>query len=115
MNNEYGNIKVTDETIAICAAKVALETQGVFSLASAITDTISENILRKSPEARGVKIYQNEDKIVIDLSVIINYGVKIPSVAWNIQENVKREVEAMTGLEVNFVNIYVQGIHFDDN
>ncbi len=114
MGEEHGNIKITDEVIAVCAAKAALETRGVYSLVSGITDTIQHNILGKSSDTKGVKINQNNDELVIDLYINVEYGVKIPSVAWSIQEKVKHEVEEMTGLHVAFVNIHVQGIHFED-
>jgi uncharacterized alkaline shock family protein YloU len=116
MDNEYGNIRVTDDVLAVCAARAALSTQGVYALASAVfTDTISESILGKTSDSKGVKVNQNDDEIVIDLYIIVKYGVKIPSVAWNIQENVKREVEDFSGMNVSFVNIHVQGIHFSDS
>ena len=108
MSEEHGDIRITDGVIAVCAAKAALDTKGVYSLVSGITD-----ILGKSPESKGVKINQNDGEIVIDLYINVEYGVRIPSVAWKIQENVKREVEEMTGMHVTFVNIHVQGIHFE--
>ncbi len=114
MNEDYGSIRITDEVIAVCAAKAALDTEGVYSLVSGITETIQKNILGKSPESRGVKINQSDGEIVVDLFVSVEYGVKIPSVAWNIQERVKREVEEMTGMHVTYVNIHVQEIHFGD-
>ena len=61
-----------------------------------------------------MKINQSDGEIVVDLFVSVEYGVKIPSVAWNIQERVKREVEEMTGMHVTYVNIHVQEIHFGD-
>lgn len=116
MNNEHGNIKVADDVLAVCAARAALETQGVFGFASAVfTDTISESILGKAPDSKGVRINQNEDEIVIDLYIIVRYGVKIPAVAWNIQENVKKAVEEFSGMKVKFVNIHIQGIHFNES
>ena len=114
MSEEHGKIKITDEVIAVCAAKAALDTKGVYSLVSGITDAIQKNILGKSPESKGVRINQNDNEIVIDLYIAVEYGVRIPSVAWSIQEKVKHEVEEMTGMRVTFVNIHVQGIHFDD-
>jgi uncharacterized alkaline shock family protein YloU len=115
MDNEHGSIKISDDVIAVCAARAALETQGVYSFASAVfTDAISESLLGKIPESKGVKVNQNDDEVVIDLYIIVRYGIKIPSVAWNIQENVKHEVEKFSGLKVSYVNIHVQGIHFND-
>lgn len=116
MNNEHGNIKVADDVLAVCAARAALETQGVFGFASAVfTDAISESILGKASDSKGVRINQSEDEVVIDLYIIVRYGVKIPAVAWNIQENVKKAVEEFSGIKVKFVNIHIQGIHFNDS
>ncbi len=114
MNEDNGIIRITDEVIAVCAAKAALEVQGVHSLVSGITNAIQKNILGKSSESKGVKISQNENDIVIDLFIVVDYGVKIPSVAWTIQEKVKNNVEELTGMHVEFVNIHVQGIYFDE-
>lgn len=115
MNNERGSIKINDDVLAVCAARAAIGTQGVYALAPAVfTDTISESILGKASDTRGVRISRSEDDVKIDLYITVSYGVKIPSVAWNIQENVKREVENLSGLRVTSVNIHVQGIHFNE-
>ena len=114
MDNEYGNIKISDDVIAICAAKAALDTDGVAQLASGRTMALTENILGKSPDARGVKVGLSDEHMVIDLFIIAEYGVKIPSMAWKIQERVKQEVEALTGLAIKSINIHVQGIHFEN-
>ena len=52
------------------------------------------------------------EQAAIDLFVVVEYGVRIPDVAWKIQENVKRAIEGMTGLEVVEVNVHVQGVNF---
>ena len=96
IRDSLGSIRITDKVIAVCAAKAALETNGVYGLVSDFSDTIQKNILGKTSESRGVKISQNSGEIVIDLHITVEYGVKIPSVAWNIQERVKREVEELT-------------------
>ena len=81
---------------------------GVFS------DNISKNLFGKDPLYKGIKVNQSEEGITIDVYIIVAYGVKIPGVAWDIQENVKKEVEAMTEAVVKAVNIHVQGVHFTD-
>lgn len=113
MNNELGAIKISDEVIAVSAGKAAMETEGIYSLAGGFTDAFSENILRKSTDARGIRISRDEDEILIDLYLIVRYGISIPSVAWDVQEKVKQVVETLTGLQVSAVNIHVQGIHFE--
>jgi len=77
-----------------------------------LTDSISKNLLGKDPLYKGIKINQGDDGISIDVSVIVDYGVRIPSVAWDIQTNVKNEVENIVEMPVNAVNIHVMGVHF---
>ena len=59
-----------------------------------------------------MRVEVGEKEAAIDLYMIVDYGVQIPEVAWNVQENVKKSVETMTGLTVVEVNIYIQGIEF---
>ncbi len=113
MSTDYPNTKAADEAVARCAAKAALETQGVFALHGGIAGMITENIFRKMSETRGVKVSRADGELNVDMAVVVRYGVKIPSVAWNIQENVKKKVSEVTGLSVDYVNILVQGIHFE--
>ena len=113
MNTEFVNTKTADEAIVSCAAKAALETQGVFALHGGIAGAVTLNIFRKTRDTRGVKVSRDEDEINVDLAVIVRYGVKIPSVAWSIQENVKKRVKEVTDISVDYVNILVQGIHFE--
>lgn len=108
-----GKIHISDEVIAICASNGALNTDGVVSLWGGITENIKENILGnlgKSSNFKGIKLSQEDDTVRIDLYIIVEYGVKIPDVAWEVQENVKKEVESMTDLAVKEVNIHIQGV-----
>jgi Uncharacterized protein conserved in bacteria len=68
-------------------------------------------ILRgKKNLSKGVKVSVGESSAAIDLYVVVEYGVRIPDVALKVQENVKKAVESMTGLEVSAVNIHVQNV-----
>ncbi|MDD2190116.1 MAG: Asp23/Gls24 family envelope stress response protein [Eubacteriales bacterium] len=111
---KLGTIKITDDVIAVCAMNATRKTNGVARLSSVFSDNISKNIFGKEPLYKGIKVNQNEEGISIDIYIIAEYGVKIPEVAWDIQENVKREVENMTDAAVKAVNIHVQGVHFAD-
>lgn len=110
IEQENGIIRVSDEVIAVCAANAILKTKGVAELAGDFTNTLSKNILGKELLSKGVKVSQNEEGVVVDVFVIVEYKVNIPSVAWDIQENVKKEITSMTGLTVNAVNINIQGV-----
>ena len=63
---------------------------------------------------KGVKVDMSETNASVDLYVIVKYGVRIPELAWEIQESVKNNIESMTGLTVDKVNIHIEGVNFDD-
>jgi len=108
VTNEIGAIRITDEVVAIIAGMAAIEVPGVVSMSGGIAGGLSEMLGRKNL-SRGVKVELSEKQATIDLYIIVEYGYRIPEVAWNIQEKVKQAVETMTGLEVLEVNIHIQG------
>lgn len=111
--NEYGKITIADEVVAIIAGLATAEVKGVSTMTgSNIAGSITE-MLGKKNLSKGVKVEVSEKDTKIDLQIVVEYGVRIPEIAWNIQENVKKAVETMTGLKVIEVNIYVQGIDFE--
>ncbi len=113
-DDKHGVVKISDEVIAVCVLNSTLKTKGIYGLSGGLTDSISKNLLGKDPLYKGIKINQGEDGAVIDISVIVDYGVKIPDVAWNVQENVKKEIEDIIGLTVDAVNIHVTGVNFNE-
>ncbi len=109
--NEYGNIKIADEVVGIIAGLAATEVEGVAGMSGGIAGGIAEILGRKNL-SKGVKVEVGEREAAVDLFIIVDYGVRIPEVAWNVQENVKKAIENMTGLNVVEVNIHVQGVNF---
>lgn len=107
---ELSSVKISDEVMAVCAINATLRTPGVAGLTGGLTDSISETILGKESLSKGIKVNQTDDGIVLDVYVVVKYGVKIPVVAWDIQTNVKEELEIMTSWSVSAVNIHVQGV-----
>lgn len=103
-------LKISDDVIAICAANATLKTVGVAALSIGFSDTLSKNILGRDPLYTGIKVSQNEEGITTDVYVLIEYGRKIPEVAWDIQENVKNAINEMTELNVDAVHIHIQGV-----
>lgn len=110
--NEIGAIKITDEVIAIIAGIAAMEVPGVVGMSGGIAGGIAEALGRKNL-SKGVKVEAGEKQAAIDLYIIVEYGFRIPEVAWSIQEKVKRAVEDMTGLNVVEVNIHIQGVNIE--
>ncbi|HHW56690.1 MAG TPA: Asp23/Gls24 family envelope stress response protein [Clostridia bacterium] len=111
-NQELGTIKISEEVVSIIAGLAATEVSGVAGMSGGVVNGLSEMLGRKNL-GKGVKVEVGEKEVSIDLYLIVDYGVRIPEVAWNVQENVKNAVENMTGLKVVEVNIHVQGVNMD--
>ncbi|ABW19157.1 Asp23/Gls24 family envelope stress response protein [Alkaliphilus oremlandii] len=110
-NLEYGEVKIVDDVVATIAGLAATEVKGVAGMSAGFVGGIAE-ILGKKSLSKGVKVEVKEKVAAIDLYIIVEYGTKIPDVAWEIQENVKKTIETMIGISVNEVNIHVQGVSF---
>ena len=109
VNENTGNIKISEEVVATIAEIAVNEIDGVCSTGSTLAGEIKK--LVKKTSGKGVRVAFNDKLVTIDISLIIKFGVRIPEVAWNVQENVKKQVESMTGLIVDKVNIHVTGIN----
>lgn len=107
-------ILVSDDVIAVTAAMTAARVRGVSSLVGGITGSITKNILKMKNVTQGVKVSHEDDSLVIDIFLNVYYGYRIPQVAWEIQETIRKEVKTMTGEEAGAVNIHVQGVVFDE-
>jgi uncharacterized alkaline shock family protein YloU len=108
--NAYGKMFISDEAIAIVAGYTALECYGVVDLVSKkLSDNFAE-FFKKQPLSRGVKVLTVDNRIYIDLYVILKYGVSISAVAESLRRSVKYSVEDFTGMIVNSVNINVIGV-----
>lgn len=100
------NIKIADDVVASIAGVAVSEVQGVYSMAGGISEIFSKKGLSK-----GIKVEVGEKETKIDVNIVVEYGVRIPDVAFEIQNRVKKAVETMTGLIVSSVNIHIQGIN----
>lgn len=110
-NEELGSIKISDDVIAACVANAVNKIPGVYRFAGGLTESISRNILGKEYGNKGIKISQEDEGVVVDLYVIVEYLTKIPQLAWEVQSLVKSEIESVTEQTVAEVNIHVQGVH----
>ena len=103
--NDEG-IKISNDVVASIAGVAVSEVPGVYGMAGGITEIFGKKSLTK-----GIKVDVGEKETKIDVNIIVEYGVRIPDVAFQIQNRVKKAVETMTGLNVSSVNIHVQGIN----
>src|SRR5690554_6425653 len=108
--NENGNITMDDQVFATLAGLAAMECYGVVGMASGnATEGIFE-LLRRDQLTKGIKVTSIDDKLNIDLYIVLQYGVKISVVADNIISRIKYSVETFSGVSVENVNIFVQGV-----
>ena len=111
-NGEGEGIRIANDVIAAIANKAASEVPGVFSMSGGISDVFGKRM------SKGIKVDAGEKSTKIDVNIIVEYGARIPEIAYEIQNRVKKAVESMTGLKVLEVNVHVQGVNLpedDDN
>ena len=108
-----GEIRISSDVVSIIASNAALEVEGIASFGGGIAGNLSQVLGRKNPY-KGVTVEITENREVnIDLHIVVEYGVRIPDVAWKLQERIKQNVEQMTGLHVEEINVHVQGVNFE--
>ena len=110
--DSIGEIKISADVITVIAHTVASEIEGVAGMNANLSENISSVLGRKNP-TKGVKVEIDDNDVTIDFYILVEYGARIPDVAWRIQERVKSSIESMTGMNVASINIHVQGISFD--
>ncbi len=103
-------VKIANEAVATYAGIAVSEVSGVYGMAGGFAG-ITEALSGKKNLAKGIKVDVGEKDARIDVNIIVEYGARIPEVAFEIQSRVKKSVENMTGLKVLEVNVHVQGVH----
>ena len=109
-NTENG-IEISNDVIAVIAGVAVSEVQGVASMSGGFAGGITEVLSGKKNMAKGIKVDKTETTAKIDVNIIVEYGSRIPDVAFEIQNRVKKSVESMTGFKVEEVNVHVQGVN----
>ena len=110
---ENEGIQISNDVIAVIAGVAVSEVQGVSGMSGGFAGGITEVLSGKKNLAKGIKVENDEGKAKIDVNIIVEYGSRIPDVAFEIQNKVKKAVESMTGLTVEEVNVHVQGVNTD--
>ena len=104
------NIKISDDVVSVIAGVAVSEVPGVAQMSGGFAGGISEVLSGKKNLSKGIKVETGEKETKIDVNIIVEYGVRIPDVAFEIQNKVKKAVESMTGLKVVEVNVHIQGV-----
>lgn len=111
VGTDNNGIKIADDVVAVIAGVAVSEVPGVFGMSGGFAGGISEVLSGKKNLAKGIKVEVGEKEAKIDVNIIVEYGTRIPDVAFEIQNRVKTAVESMTGLKVVEVNVHVQGVN----
>ena len=115
IKTENEGIQISNDVIAVIAGVAVSEVPGVSEMAGGFAGGISEVFSGKKNLAKGIKVDATETEAKIDVNIIVEYGTRIPDVAFEIQNRVKKAVENMTGLKVEEVNVHVQGVNTDSS
>ena len=108
---ELGSVNISEEVLAAIAGAAALETEGVSALGSGLGSDVAAMVHRKVL-SKGVRVSVDEDRVSVDISLMVRYGQPIPEVAEKVQAAVSGAVEAMAGFGVKAVNVHVGGVSF---
>ena len=111
-NTENG-IEISNDVIAVIAGVAVSEVQGVASMSGSFAGGITEVLSGKKNMAKGIKVEKTDNTAKIDVNIIVEYGTRIPDVAFEIQNRIKKSVEGMTGFKVEEVNVHIQGVNTD--
>lgn len=114
LNTHLGNIVVDNEVIAQYAGSVAVECFGIVGMAGISVKDGIVRLLKKESLTRGINITMNKNKLTLDFHVIVAYGVSILAVSDNLISNVKYKVEDFTGIQIEKINVYVDGVRVID-
>ena len=116
-DNPNGTVSFASDVVATMAGLAATEIEGVFSMYSQSSGFGNifgrNNKTSKGNHTKGVKVDVVDDKVSVDVSIVVDYGTPVPTIAREIQENVKKTVETMSGLEVSHVDVHIQGVSFE--
>lgn len=109
INTELGSIRIADEVVSTVAGLAAIEVDGVVNMSGGWGLDLAEKLGRKN-FGKGIKVEVTDDKTKIDIYIVVQYGYPIPRVAENVQREIKKAVEAMTGLIVAEVNVHIVAV-----
>lgn len=114
IQNELGTINIETEAIAKIAGLATTECYGIVGMASKNVKDGIVKLLKIESLTKGVKLHTENNKLIIDLHIIVKYGTNIKAVAETIISTVKYKVEEATGMNVSCINIFVEGIKIND-
>ena len=112
-NTGLGKVEIAPEVIEVIAGIAASEVEGVAQMRGNFASGVVERLGKKN-HGKGVKVELSEEGIIVDVYCLMKFGISIPNVAREIQDNIRQALLNMTALDVKEVNIHVVGIIFEN-
>ncbi|QDI89868.1 Asp23/Gls24 family envelope stress response protein [Salicibibacter halophilus] len=110
--NDLGKVEISPEVIEVIAGLATSEVEGIAALRGNLATDVAERFGRKN-HGKGVKVELGDDGVVIDVSIVANYGISVPDVANQVQRNIQQALETMTSIAMDKINVHVVGIQFE--
>ena len=110
---EEGKIEVSPEAVAILASEAVSECYGVVGMSSCGLREAFLTILRRPPATKGIRVRLEDESVIVDLHVIVEYGTRIATVASNVIEAVRFRLERALGTSALHINVYVEDVRVD--
>lgn len=115
MSTDLGIVTIDPEVIAKYAGSVAVECFGIVGMAAVSMKDGLVKLLKKESLTKGIQVgISDENKTTLNFHVVVAYGVSISAVTDNLISNVKYKVEEFTGMSVDKINIYIEGVRVID-
>lgn len=113
-SNNIGEVQIADDVVAIIAGLAATDVKGVAALVGNVTNEIISKLGKKNL-GKGIKVDVANNTVIVDMSLILEYGYSIPKTSEQVQEKVKSAIENMTGLTVEEVNVRIASVTMEKN
>ncbi len=114
IKNEYGTITIDNEVIVRIAGLAAMDCYGIVGMAAKNVKDGLVQLLKRESLTKGITFSYNEDAVIIDLHIIVEYGTNISAIADTLISTVKYKVEEYTGINVEKINIFVEGVRVNN-
>ncbi|AIF43471.1 Asp23/Gls24 family envelope stress response protein [Virgibacillus sp. SK37] len=111
-DSSLGKVEIAPEVIEVIAGIAAAEVDGLYAMRGNFATGVVERFGKKA-HSKGVKVELTENGVLIDLFVILNYGISIPQTAQKLQTNIRQTLKNMTALEIDEINVHVVGIQME--
>lgn len=108
-SSKFGDIQISPNVLEVIASIASVQVKGVKRMRGSLATSVNELFGRKEM-GKGIRLNFKDEKLIVDVYVYLNYGISVPKVALEIQEQVKQQLLFMTEIDLGEVNVHVEGV-----